>query len=125
MAEKHRIYYAGYLPDLNGMHAAHDELWTWLADNPDKSKEDWPEWEGHTVYTGIYNNTNINAHCFLCEAMRGNCEACPLTQDIYPECTASGSLYNLWRHAKRSEHYRIARELALQIRDAWRQHEAH
>ena len=27
-------------------HSAHKALWSWLADNPDASKEDWPGWEG-------------------------------------------------------------------------------
>lgn len=115
--EQHRIYDAEGCMDINGMRAAHYDLWTWLADNPDKRKEGWPGWaekcykyDGHSISTG----------CFLCEAMKGDCRVCPLTQGDYPECCASGSLYDLWKHARRIGHYRTARELALQIRDAWR-----
>ena len=36
----------------------HRIMWNWLADNPDKGKQDWPGWEDE----GLVRN-----HCFLCE----------------------------------------------------------
>lgn len=40
----------------------HREMWTWLADNPSKRKEDWPRW--------ISNGGDVEAvtaSCFCCE----------------------------------------------------------
>lgn len=28
-------------------HTAHKEMWTWLAENPEKEKDDWPGWESN------------------------------------------------------------------------------
>ena len=36
----------------------HRELWNWLMNNPDKNKQDWPEWNKFT---------HIKSNCFACE----------------------------------------------------------
>ena len=28
-------------------HTAHKEMWTWLSENPEKEKDDWPGWESN------------------------------------------------------------------------------
>ena len=58
-------------------HTNHKKLWNWLAENPDKDKEDWPEWKknGGGVEESI-------RHCFACayEAVHNedSCHTCPL-----------------------------------------------
>lgn len=46
----------------------HREMWNWLADNPDKHKEDWPGWEerSNDLFSAIEKN-----HCFLCGYISG------------------------------------------------------
>lgn len=41
-------------------HAAHVELWDWLAQHPDKGKDDWPGWEESGAIPVFY--------CFACKA---------------------------------------------------------
>lgn len=123
MAEKHRMYDEEGYPDFEGMSAAHVELWTWLADNPDKGKDDWPGWEKNGEDFGVYDNTEIVARCFLCEAMQSSCtpcEECPLTDDGLPDCYATGSLFQQWARARKAGDYNTAQKLAMKIRDAWR-----
>ena len=85
----------------------HREMWTWLADNPSKRKEDWPRWNAEVQVCKSY--------CFLCEFSqnKGGCCSCPVK---WPSTSptvfcvfsttmdwASGmpdisnGLYNLWR----------------------------
>lgn len=40
----------------------HRELWTWLANNPDKVKRDWPGWGNVTTIYG-----HIKSNCFACK----------------------------------------------------------
>ena len=74
-------------------HELHKEIWTWLADNPDKGSDDWPRWEkkGGDVQ-------NVKNDCFACEInkMRGGeeCKRCPITWEG-PKCTNDPD-YMLW-----------------------------
>lgn len=85
----------------------HRELWNWLADNPEKGKEDWPEWKdmGH-----------IESNCFACE-YSGPCHEClfewPNGNCLEGEEAGVEGLYLLWATAESEE--RVA--LAIQIRD--------
>lgn len=56
---------------ING-HKAHKKLWGWLAENPTKEKEDWPQWEPNGG-----NIPNIFFLCFACSIGYG--DICPLT----------------------------------------------
>ena len=49
----------------------HRELWTWLSENPEKHKWDWPKWKFHggTI-------TQIESDCFCCQYSRGIDGAC-------------------------------------------------
>ncbi len=81
----------------------HRELWTWLAENPTKEKQDWPGW---VRYDAALND------CFLCEyALKSRkndsnrlniCDYCPVefkeTND-YPKGTIGyclGGLFIRW-----------------------------
>ena len=80
-------------------HSAHIELWTWLADNSNANKRDWPGWS----FNGGSHFPN-EAYCFACEACVG-CEDCPIN---WPGggCQKFNSPFNIWRHAKaRGDHW--------------------
>ena len=74
------------------------ELWSWLRDNPNEGKLNWPKW-------GKY--TNVENHCFACEfdflqnkkndyANFVTCHFCPLKGLWDDDCTKSGSPYMEW-----------------------------
>ena len=94
-------------------HTAHKELWNYLAENPTKQKEDWPEWK---INGGKYSN--VEYHCFACEfTIGGTCCDCPL---IWPsDCCTDGyntnnyGLYKKW--AKEGISLEERTSLALKI----------
>lgn len=103
----------------------HKRLWNWLADNPDKGKSDWPEWEDNTgTIKSQYND------CFACQFGRrgnnnGDCIGyCPLVWpdnhiDDCDDCMGTSGLFYKWDECavgpQRSE---LAREIAnLPVRD--------
>lgn len=72
-------------------HTAHKELWNYLAENPTKQKEDWPEWK---VNGGKYSR--VDGNCFACEfTIDSTCCDCPL---IWPNnyCAGYNGLYSKW-----------------------------
>ena len=80
------------------------KLWEWLGKNPDKDKDDWPEWDYNG---GKVHNMNDAADCPCCEyndntMQSAGCEECPLRgfwkRDNY--CLNSGSQYCQWVFAK-------------------------
>lgn len=103
-------------------HTAHKALWNWLAENPDKVKDDWPEWEengGSILY--IHND------CFACEyATRTKpnwtqkCPYCPLEWPINDEgdryCIDSDELTGLFiDYLEASSNPDLRATFALQI----------
>ena len=89
-------------------HTAHKKLWTWLSENPEMDKDDWPEWE---VNGGEYSE--VESHCFACEfILDGTCCDCPL---IWPckSCIKRNGLYRRWASICTSSEERTS--LALQI----------
>ena len=120
---KHKLYDAEGYPDFAGLSAAHVELWDWLANHPDKNKRLWPGWERHGDGYGVYDNTEVAAHCFLCEAMQSSatpCAECPLAANAIEACYEGTGLYRQWRRALDRRDYSAAKGLALRIRDIWR-----
>lgn len=99
-------------------HTAHKELWDWLAQNPDKEKDDWPGWKCNG---GEYELVDV--YCFACEYV-SNIEEdfdccygyCPLVwpNDIYCDENSNESLYAAWRN---ETYLKKRSELARQIRD--------
>ena len=87
-------------------HTAHKELWTWLSENPEKGKGDWPGWDN----TGLILNL-----CFACEYLCAACSSCPL---LWPKVKGegrvchSGGLYEKWVISRDVE---SRSSLALQI----------
>ena len=89
-------------------HTAHKELWSYLAENPTKQKEDWPEWK---VNGGKYSS--VDGNCFACEfTTDSTCCDCPL---IWPGgwCAGCYWLYKKWAEEDISLKERTS--LALQI----------
>ena len=89
----------------------HKELWTWLAENPGKTKWDWPKWSSVGLFDGLweveYAGEKIIHGCFACQATSGglgykNCDLCPIDWvvdfDTYYEtpCTGDGSAFDDW-----------------------------
>ena len=105
-------------------HTNHKKLWNWLAENPDKNKEDWPEW--------AENGGNVSSYrspfCLACESVNSvnnderDCDLCPL---IWPPnsygdrvCDGKNGLWLVWDGfgKSESEEDRIIRsKIALQI----------
>lgn len=55
-------------------HAGHKALWNWLTENPEKYKQDWPDFDNYDRYL-----LHINNNCFACVAAKGrDCKRCPL-----------------------------------------------
>lgn len=86
---------------------AHKRLWLWLADNPTKGKEDWPEWK--------YNGGKIprmRNYCFAC-AMddQGYCplQNTPCAVESHDHCVAP---YHTWLHAYPEERKKLAEKIA-------------
>ena len=95
-------------------HTAHKEMWTWLSENPEKEKDDWPGWE----WNGGAYDMDEPEHCFAClyvEEISGakddSCSYCPLK---FPEpCYCWNSLFRQWGHYNKKLDLRSS--LALQI----------
>ena len=77
------------------------ELWDWLAENPNRNKEDWPKW--------VRNEGNHIARedCFACEYYLSD----PIRTECYDECIIpcfaehghcnwGKAPYKMWRVAK-------------------------
>ena len=89
-------------------HTAHKKLWTWLSENPEMDKEDWPEWE---INGGKYYE--VSNLCFACEFdLDSTCCDCPLIWP-YEYCTRQHGLYRRWISIGISSEERTS--LALQI----------
>lgn len=77
-------------------------LWRWLSDNPEKGKEDWPEWEGNggTVIEDFWS-------CPLCRYALNKCsgyvyERCKLCliEWDFKTCCSNGALFSRWKKTK-------------------------
>lgn len=72
------------------------ELWSWLAENGNEDKHDWPDWEKYG---------EMRSACPLCELFRGSlgCGKCPYYSSL-GDCTAYNSPFVKWRdtHSKES-----------------------
>lgn len=84
---------------------AHMKMWAWLADNPAKSKDDWPGWQtwyvlGRTMMTELGFHVLCNAHCFGCAVCAEICQtfACQRNEDEYCRFCP------LWEDADRKNH---------------------
>ena len=69
------------------------ELWTWLRDNPDKEKYEWPSWEKYGAMV---------SECPLCEyiGIRECSKCCPIywrrKPNLSNHCTRYDSPYDKW-----------------------------
>ena len=94
-------------------HTAHKELWTWLADNPEKGKGEWPGWENNG---GKYPNTSND--CFACEYDNKidwpACDSCPLIWET-TYCQPYNSLFTKWQSAFFNNNHKSCSEFARQI----------
>ena len=111
----------------------HKEMWLWLANNPCKSKQEWPGWK-KLGYTDM-QLARIH-YCFACEYNKAMavtrehaCEFCPLQfpyvtmkkgyiiqqgtySRIYAACETESSVYLEWRYTINEE---VKSELAKMI----------
>lgn len=91
--EKSREYYI----------AKHREMWTWLSENPDKGKRDWPGWKKQ--------DRREENDCFLCGYVatlpNDDCYFCPIDWGITTWCMdemPNDSYYVLYENAKTNAH---------------------
>ena len=101
----------------------HKQLWNWLAEHPDKDKDNWPGWNLNDAYDcEIYN---YYFGCFACK-YSGNCfehegcRDCPLDWDNGATCVEQDlgfadedSYYNIWYH--NPEDLKLRAEMARKI----------
>ena len=80
----------------------HHDMWVWLAENPRKSKREWPKWSSVGL---IDMDVYVKFHwCFACLYCRLTCDKCPIKwttkeneQFCYCSCCCSKpSYYNKW-----------------------------
>lgn len=99
----------------------HKELWTWLGENPDTEKGQWPgwnkiEWKRHSCFLcGVYQECNFDSP---------NCN-CPIVwiennenTARYCECEHPDSPYRQWREAIKGSTERA--KLAFKIAKMWK-----
>lgn len=101
-------------------HKNHVKLWNWLAENPHRNKEDWPEWTDNGGKVNL-----IKSRCFACEyaekATYGDghpCNNCPLNwnpTNAYGNnvCDGNGGLYIKWRNYNGNDGMRTRLALAI------------
>jgi hypothetical protein len=86
----------------------HEGLWNWLADNPDKEKEEWPGLKTIDMlrFINVLPSANRPIHfsnycCFACESTPSrkdgsvDCSQCPVDFGK-TDCISSGSYYDCW-----------------------------
>lgn len=91
-------------------HTKHKELWNWLADNPGKTKHEWPGWNGKFVesccFACVYDTEKgAEEGCLDC------CNYCPLEWPGNLVCGEPNSLYEEWDAADKDSSP-IARRIA-------------
>jgi hypothetical protein len=62
----------------------HQELWSWLAENPERGELSWPRWE-----TNGGDVPAIDYYFFACEVAGADCASCPLAWPRKPRKEAS------------------------------------
>lgn len=88
----------------------HREMWSWLAENPEKQKSDW------------FDKEDVDAldECFACEECNSHCEECPLDSNVIG-CGKSCGLYRIWMISEDAD---VRRALAKVIAGLpWRSNE--
>lgn len=93
-------------------YAAHQALWGWLAENPDKRKSAWPGWEWNGgLYEDCFND------CFACEyddLMIGDrCCNCLIAWPNDKPCYAS--ILKSWGRTYKAKLHRTASVTARKI----------
>lgn len=94
----------------------HKALYNWLAENPDKSKKDWPGFE--TLMDKF--NLVIPARCFACATtLHPECLGCPinLSKEVMSCCiNTNHPFYKMGRSETKEERTKYA----LEVRDMWK-----
>ena len=95
---------------------SHIELWDWLAENPDKEKDDWPGWERFDFDESYLEELS---YCFACmyDAEKGGdyCVNCLFEWPDNYRCEDSyDSPFVKWQNAKQNK---TRTKYAKQVRD--------
>ena len=100
-------------------HTAHKEMWTWLAENPEMEKKDWPGWKAFDK--DYFEDHNL---CFACEFISKTdlgCENCPIdwprNRDGLSVCDGIWGLWAKWewweeQFSKKEERASLALQIA-------------
>lgn len=106
----------------------HIELWTWLSENPDLEKRNWPGWKDIIEEGKIYDyGTALLFECFSCQAATKeglrDCSLCPCLKIFKTKrklqgcpCIEDHSPYQRWRNMSSSN---IRVKLAKKIAEGW------
>jgi hypothetical protein len=93
------------------MYVLHYKMWSWLADNPDKAKDDW----FYAYWPSEYRHIRARSLCFLCEVFwESSCTGCPLYELSRPRkyCDQDGSLFAVWQNISSVQRKEYARKIA-------------
>ena len=99
------------------MRQGHVELWTWLSENPNEEKCEWPGWDKYERYENL---------CFACEVAKNgadeldvhlHCKHCPIewSGDDEPcrcRCLSTGAEYFEWAGGQQRERAELAKKIA-------------
>ena len=88
---------------------AHRKMWKWVAEHPDKLKEDW---------FNLNNYETVASRCFACAYCDNNCEKCPLDKRVIG---CSDGLYRRYQTEYMQGNFLLASEYAKIISELpWR-----
>lgn len=110
--------------DLKNQHV---KLWTWLSENPTKSKNDWPGWKKLNSDNYVFA---FRYKCFACQKAKMknedefklfvDCNIC-LLKNVWlsklPMCVDIRSSFNIWLN--NNHDYELRRVTAMEIAMAW------
>lgn len=104
----------------------HKQLWNWLAEHPDKNKDDWPGWYDNEIQgIGLLSILHDCFGCFACDYAGNNlghegCRDCPLDWDDEITCVQqdlgfvdADSYYYMWY--SHPEDLKLRAEMARKI----------
>lgn len=83
--------------EFEELHNNHIRLWDWIY-AVDGKKENWPEWE----WNGGDIKDVMGHECFACDAVKGDCERCPIkwSNEGTKTCMENDSPFFKWLKGK-------------------------
>ena len=95
-------------------------MWTWLAENPEKSKTE------YKIFCEESNNFELYHNCWACKEARYQCTLCPIEFPLNDfneyNCGLSNSPYSKWYEATNlQDRQKAAIEMITLIKTTWKE----